>query len=227
MEDLISTKIIKDAFTSTDNNSFNFNPNATFDDGSCLYPVSGCTDSTATNYNSLATTDDGSCFYFAVNLSLKGIMDLTVPQGGSAGKAIHLVATDSIADLSVYGIGVANNANGGDGQEYTFPSISLNNGDHVLLARDSTAMSNYFDNCFTYFDVILPASNAISQNGNDAVELFFNGKYGPDLKNPIEHYFVKDISELIQKFNTWTFLKSLDLIELNLISLSLKWLPEI
>ena len=43
-------------------------------------------------------------------------------------------------------------------------------------------------------------------------ELFFNGKYGPDLKNPIEHYFVKDISELIQKFNTWTFLKSLDLI---------------
>ena len=46
-------------------------------------------------------------------------------------------------------------------------------------------------------------------------ELFFNGKYGPDLKNPIEHYFVKDISELIQKFNTWTFLKSLDLIELN------------
>ena len=44
-------------------------------------------------------------------------------------------------------------------------------------------------------------------------ELTFIGKFGPDLKNPINHYFVKDISELIKKFDSWTYLKSLDLID--------------
>ena len=46
-------------------------------------------------------------------------------------------------------------------------------------------------------------------------ELKFLEKFGPDLINPIEHYFVEDISELLKKFNTWTYLKSLDLIESN------------
>ena len=41
----------------------NYNPNANFDDGSCVYfqQVPGCTDPNATNYNSSATYDDGSC----------------------------------------------------------------------------------------------------------------------------------------------------------------------
>ena len=46
----------------TDSNADNFNSNANFDDGSCLY--SGCTDSNADNYNSTATDDDGSCIYY-------------------------------------------------------------------------------------------------------------------------------------------------------------------
>ena len=32
-----------------------------YDDGSCLYPVLGCTTAGATNYNAAATQDDGSC----------------------------------------------------------------------------------------------------------------------------------------------------------------------
>ena len=35
------------------------------------------------------------------NLVLTGIMDFTVPSGGSDGKAIHVTATDTIADLSI------------------------------------------------------------------------------------------------------------------------------
>ena len=61
----------------------------------------------------------------SASLSLQGIMDLTVPTGGSGGKAIHLVATADISDMSVYGIGSASNGGGTDGQEYTFPSISV------------------------------------------------------------------------------------------------------
>ena len=105
-------------------------------------------------------------------LRLQGIIDFDLTSGGYTGKAIHLFAGTSINDLSQYGIGVANNGNGGDGQEYTFPTISVDDGDHILLARDSSALSSYLGVCYQMFDVIIIASNAIDQNGNDAIELY-------------------------------------------------------
>ena len=108
-------------------------------------------------------------------LILHGIIDFDLASGGATGKAIHLYASKNISDLSVYGIGVANNGGGTDGQEYTFPSMSLTQGDHILLARDTNEMSTYFDVCFSSFNVVLQATNSISQNGNDAIELFENG----------------------------------------------------
>ena len=62
---------------------------------------------------------------------------------GATGKAIHLYVSSSISDLSAYGLGVANNGGGTDGQEYTFPQISVTQGTHILLARDTVAMSTY------------------------------------------------------------------------------------
>ena len=51
----------------TDPLADNYNPQATVDDGSCLYgqpsPILGCTDPTAINFNPNATIDDGSCQY--------------------------------------------------------------------------------------------------------------------------------------------------------------------
>jgi len=48
----------------TDENAENYNPEATYDDGSCEYrPVVGCTDETAINYDEGAVEDDGSCVY--------------------------------------------------------------------------------------------------------------------------------------------------------------------
>ena len=144
--------------------------------GSVAPPVSGCTDSTATNYDPLASVDDGSCTYPPPPaLALQGILDFTVPSGGSDGKAIHVVATDNIADLSVYGIGVANNGGGTDGQEYTFDPISVSTGDDILVVRSVSAMSSYFDACYTEFDHVLLGTSSISQNGDDAIELFYNG----------------------------------------------------
>ena len=106
------------------------------------------------------------------SLQLQGIIDFDLVSAGYTGKALHLKANSNISDLSNYGIGVANNGNGGDGQEYSFPSISVQAGDHILLARDTIAMATYFNVCFSQFDHVLAATNAISQNGNDAIELF-------------------------------------------------------
>ncbi|MGB0196480.1 MAG: hypothetical protein ACPF84_08105, partial [Flavobacteriales bacterium] len=105
-------------------------------------------------------------------LSLKGIIDFTVPSGGNDGKAIHVVANEDISDLSVFGLGVANNGGGSDGMEYTFPSMAVSAGDDILVVRSSTAMESYFGACYGGFEHVLAAGSAISQNGNDAIELF-------------------------------------------------------
>ncbi|MBL7943829.1 MAG: hypothetical protein JNM00_13735 [Flavobacteriales bacterium] len=44
-----------------DDTACNYNPDATEDDGSCVYP--GCTDDTACNYDGGAGCDDGTCTY--------------------------------------------------------------------------------------------------------------------------------------------------------------------
>ncbi len=53
----------------TDSTADNFNPDATEDDGSCIFDtavLSGCTDPTATNFDEDATEDDGTCIYDVV-----------------------------------------------------------------------------------------------------------------------------------------------------------------
>jgi hypothetical protein len=103
---------------------------------------------------------------------LQGIIDFTVPSAGSDGKAIHVLVTADIADLSNYGIGVANNGGGTDGEEYFFPEGSATAGQHILIARSPEAMEAYG---MTGFDQVLEASSDISQNGDDAIELYFGG----------------------------------------------------
>ena len=109
------------------------------------------------------------------NLELAGVLDLDVPTGGSTGKAIHVRALQNISDLSIYGIGIANNGGGTDGQEYTFPSINLNTGDEVIVCRDTVAINSYFVGCSPFNLVLLDDQAVITQNGDDAIELFENG----------------------------------------------------
>jgi hypothetical protein len=47
----------------TDPNAENYDPAATYNDGSCVESIGGCTDPNAENYDSAATYDDGSCVY--------------------------------------------------------------------------------------------------------------------------------------------------------------------
>ena len=49
----------------TDSSAFNYNEDATNDDGSCISIVYGCTDEIACNYNSEANFDDDSCVFEA------------------------------------------------------------------------------------------------------------------------------------------------------------------
>ena len=107
-----------------------------------------------------------------IDLSLQGVLELDLLSGGSTGKAIHVKAINNISDLSVYGIGIANNGGGTDDREYTFPAISVLAGEDVLVYRDSANLSSYFGVCWSEFDHVIVGNYDISQSGDDAVELF-------------------------------------------------------
>ena len=77
-------------------------------------------------------------------LVLTAVLDMDLPEAGSTGKAVQVQAMDDIPDLSWYGVGVANNGGGTDGQEYQFPTVSVDSGDVVWLVRDEAAYANYF-----------------------------------------------------------------------------------
>ena len=116
---------------------------------------------------------DGSCSEGDPPLMLQGIIDFNVPAGSTDGRAVHLFANNDINDLSEYGIGIANNGGGTDGQEFTFPSISVLSNDHILVVRSIEAMDDYMNVTELYDHVILDESGVINLGGDDAVELFY------------------------------------------------------
>ena len=63
----------------TDSTALNFDPLATANNNSCLYPTLGCTDSLALNYNELATQDDGYCTF---PLDCEGLTTVMIEVGG-------------------------------------------------------------------------------------------------------------------------------------------------
>ena len=105
---------------------------------------------------------------------LQGIMDFTVPEGGSGGKATHLYANEDIADLSVYSVQMY--ANGGTTASATtqLPALAVTAGQHILIARDVEAMEAYLNASVT-FDHVIDGGSFPSGNGDDVVELVMDG----------------------------------------------------
>ncbi|XAM01559.1 PEP-CTERM sorting domain-containing protein [Phycisphaeraceae bacterium D3-23] len=94
-------------------------------------------------------------------------------QSGGNPKAIIVTATAAIADLTIYGIGSANNGGGSDGEEFTFAAGSAAAGD-VFIIAGNTASFDFFNNNYTGTFTLL-TNGAANINGDDAVELFMNG----------------------------------------------------
>ncbi len=148
--------------------------------------VNTCTRQNGTSINRYSIIKNDSilksvCFETCVQcineLSLKGITDFKIPTNTIAGKSIHLIADTNIVNLSIYGLGVANNGGGTNGQEFRFPAISVPKGNQIIVIRDSVSIANYFGECWSAFNtVIIDSSGSISQNGDDAVELFKVGE---------------------------------------------------
>ena len=101
------------------------------------------------------------------DLMITGVVDGSL--SGGLPKAIQLFAVNDIADLSVYGVGSANNGNGGGAVEFTFPPVALAAGETIYIASEPDAFTDFFGFAPDY-----TAGVAII-NGDDAIEVFENG----------------------------------------------------
>ena len=77
-----------------------------------------------------------------MTLVISGVID--GPLSGGLPKAIELTALADIADLSIYGVGSANNGGGTDGEEFTFPAVSATAGQKIYVASESTGFEAFF-----------------------------------------------------------------------------------
>jgi hypothetical protein len=95
------------------------------------------------------------------------------PLSGGTPKAIELFAACDVYDLSAYGLGLANNGGGSDGQEYTFPSDAVAAGTffYVSYPSDTTNFEAFFG-----FAPAYAGTSAANLNGDDAVELYLDGQ---------------------------------------------------
>jgi len=109
------------------------------------------------------------CAYWGFSQSLIITSVFDGPLAGGRPKGIELFSLSAIPDLSMYGIGSANNGGGSDGEEFTFPADSLARGTYFYIASDSTEFHNFFGIPPTY------VASAVNVNGDDAIELFQNG----------------------------------------------------
>jgi len=103
----------------------------------------------------------------ASDLVVTGVID--GPLSGGVPKAIEICVLNDVTDLSIYGIGSANNGGGSDGEEFTFPAVAAAAGDFIYVASEATGFASFFGFGPNY------TSSAASINGDDAIELFMSG----------------------------------------------------
>lgn len=104
------------------------------------------------------------------SLVITGVIDGDLTGGNP--KAVIVTATADIADLSIYGIGSANNGGGSDGEEFTFDAIPATTGEVFVLAGNSDSVT-FFDT--HYLGLTVLSNSAANINGDDAIELFESG----------------------------------------------------
>lgn len=103
----------------------------------------------------------------ASDLIITGVID--GPLTGGLPKAIEVRACADIADLSIYGLGSANNGGGSDGEEFTFPAVPAVEGEFIYVASEDVEFTAFFGFAPGY------THSMANINGDDAIELFMSG----------------------------------------------------
>ncbi len=109
----------------------------------------------------------GYSFSQSTDILLTGVFD--GPLTGGQPKGVEVYVFNDVADLSIYGIGSANNGGGTDMQEFTFPAEAATAGTYLYIVDDMVGFMNFAGFAANY------ESSAMGINGDDAIELFKDG----------------------------------------------------
>ncbi|MBM2578099.1 hypothetical protein JQC91_17465 [Jannaschia sp. Os4] len=101
------------------------------------------------------------------SLILTGVLDGSL--SGGLPKAIQVFVAEDVADLSIYGLGSANNGNGGGVEEFTFPAIAVAAGTTLYVSTETEGFESFFGFAPDF------TSGVANVNGDDAIELFEGG----------------------------------------------------
>jgi len=115
------------------------------------------------------------CFLFSSTLLLNAQSDLILVGLAHANadvKVSEYYVVNDIDDLSIYGVGCAQNGGGTDSIEWSFPAASFSAGDRIIVGTDTAAFEAYFGFEADFYDT---GGSAHNFNGNDAFELFKDG----------------------------------------------------
>lgn len=132
----------------------------------------------------------------AGDIVISGVFD-TQPAGAGV-KGIELKATADIADISIFGVGSANNGTGSSGVETQLPAIAVSAGDCIYVVDDSLKFIDYFGFSPTI------EGDAANINGDDAIELYENG----DVIDVFGEVDVDGTGEPWEHLDGWAYRKS-------------------
>jgi hypothetical protein len=125
----------------TDSTAFNYNMNATIDDGSCIAVIEGCMNPLASNYDETANTDNGSCI-------ISGCMDSTfIEYNADAtiddGSCLTTILTGCMDDEACnYNV----DANTED-ESCVYPELYYDCDGNCLMDIDGDLVCDQVDNC--------------------------------------------------------------------------------
>ena len=107
----------------------------------------------------------------SAQLIITGVYDGPLPYG--VPKGVELYACSDIDDLSIYGLGSANNGTGTDGVEHHFPADFIAAGTTFYVTHvDGNNPTAFFD-WFGFEADYVGDGYSMAINGNDAIELFY------------------------------------------------------
>lgn len=97
------------------------------------------------------------------------------PLSGGVPKGVELYACCDIPDLSVYGLGSANNGGGSDGVEHFFPADAIAAGTTFYVTHEDSGNPTAFFDFFGFDADYIGDGYSMAINGDDAIELFYVG----------------------------------------------------
>ena len=144
-------------------------------------------------------------------LRLRGVFAMSSDSGSNPGKAIHLYATQDIADLSNYSVSIAST----NGSEFSL-SGAANAGDNIIVVRDSLTPLVTSHLCGSQFQRQIIGSSKVSQNGDDAIELFHDTGSGPQLVDTFGDNSVDGTGQPWEYSQSWAYRHALSAGAFNL-----------